>query len=78
MRGRGEATEVKAQGRKEGATRAQRRLRGQRCFPHPGCSSLVSSEEGWPRAWAGGPGAQQVCAEWPTERPGALRGRPVS
>lgn len=46
VRGRGEATEVKAQGRKEGAAEAERGLRGQRCFPTLGALPRRSRKKG--------------------------------
>ena len=46
VRGRGEATEVKAQGRKEGTARAERGLRGQRSFPTLGALPWRSQRKG--------------------------------
>lgn len=87
VRGRGEATEVKAQGRKEGAAGAERGCVDRGAFPtlgalpqHPrrkgGLGHRLEARVALGTGWR--PRCPEVCAEWPTEKPGALRGRPVS
>lgn len=67
--GQGRSHRGEGPGQERGDSRGREGAAWTEVLSHPGCSSLAFPEEGWPRARAGGPAAQQVRAEWPTERP---------